>query len=265
MQSTTLRFHVSASDLAMVWFDYDVPACGSLGTASTIWNYGPSVATGAFTTEMQSSQDLAYVLDGTFASARQASGQLSVSYAKSSCESMLNLTWTASRVECGDFKQEWPETCDDGNAPSDACSDDCQLPLFLEAEHEPNEDGSPQVHADDFAIAYAVGPFQKDTLVFGSLTAGDEDIFVVKNDQTFERKMFVETHGTTMGTCPIQTQLRLRSADGAGLPASTPLSLRDCARLEYVLRPAQTVYLQLSQLDDEFPIAGYHLHIRFSP
>jgi cysteine-rich repeat protein len=264
VQATTLRFHISASDLVMVWFDYDVPACGSIGTASSIWNYGPTVVTGAFTTTMQSSDDIAYVLDGTFESSNEASGQLSVSYAKSSCESMLNLSWKASRVVCGDFKQEWPETCDDGNAASDACSDDCQLPLYFEGDHEPNDDGSPQVNSDDFAIANALGPFEYDTLVFGSLTAGDEDIFAVTNDRTFDRKLFVDTQGATMGTCPIQTKLRLRNAQGAGLGASTPFGLRDCARLESTLEPGQTAYLQLSQLEDEFPIAGYHLHLRFS-
>lgn len=185
--------------------------------------------------------------------------------------------------QCANGIVEPQETCDDGNTVvGDGCTDQCVLePGFQcigapsvcgRSEVEPNEDGTPS--GGGGASGNDVGPptvanasagginrlAQGDVRRFFRIDpAGDEDVFVVENNDTNTRIVTTQVSGATTGIgadCVGDTDpaMSLRSAVAGGLGASEAFSDDEgtslCPQLQFTLPPGQVKYLQVLQFSD---------------
>jgi len=267
-EETPLRFEVRGGGLAMVWFQWSSSGCGSFGKMTSTWSVPMGIVGSEINSRLQSDDEgVAYTLKGDFESTSSASGTIVLDLSSGGCDELLPLPWTATRVLCGDGRVDWPETCDDGSGQeSAACSSTCQLPVFREDLAEPNDDGTPAVGEVDFSPTQTGGPFNDDTLIFGTLQpAGDEDVFRVTNESSVGRTLLLETHGPGMGTCGIDTAIVVHQ-EGEGTGATDNDSgIGSCAALSYDIPAQGSVFVRVTEGDDEAPITGYHLAIRFTP
>jgi cysteine-rich repeat protein len=164
-------------------------------------------------------------------------------------------TIDCQRVQlCGDGFIDTPEQCDDGNTTSsDGCSGACQSEAVI-FEHEPNEDGSPQPHINDFSIINAMGPFSNDVFIIASHNpTGDEDVFAIQNPNNTPAIInlsTIELNGTAF--CGGFPDIFIRDANGVLLASSVDdFDTEACTIIVgFVLQPNQLVYAHVVADDD---------------
>jgi cysteine-rich repeat protein len=166
---------------------------------------------------------------------------------------------------CGDSITAGNEECDDGNtANGDGCDSNCQDEIFLE--QEPNDDGSVQPNNNaDFSAANANGPFTGDVLIQGGISPlGDEDGFEIHNPGGAPVSVIFETFGVDgVGTCDIDPQMFILSANGAELAFDDDGGLGTCERISFTINAGQTVFALVMGFDDDDAFDTYFLRVNF--
>ncbi|MEZ4398828.1 MAG: DUF4215 domain-containing protein [Kofleriaceae bacterium] len=202
---------------------------------------------------------------------------------------------SACATVCGDGVMAGAETCDDGNtAALDGCSATCRTEL---TEIEPNEDGTPStggsgIAGNDFDIGgtLAVDNATAQGVILASGgavnvlaalsvgaapgTAGDEDVFAIRNDTAAAVELRVDVWnraagfglGVACGTS-IDTGLNLRDAAGVVLASNDDRNgaTDRCSGAGLVLAPGATVYAHVVEYGDDVVIPEYGVQIQLVP
>jgi len=231
-----------------------VPSTGCIASGGTTTTFGTPVpidTDGTFAKGPIGGDPITFTINGTFSSARQASGNIQLTHAKPNCTGTVNLTWTAVKVVCGDGRLDWSETCDDRNmTPGDGCSEICQLTANREV--EPND-----------TINAAATPITSDAYVGGSINPGTEaDVFPVKNPYPGPIAISFETFGDTPGTCAIDTYVELLDGNGTVLASDDDGSRAlYCSALTYSVPSGATLYVRVTSFGQ--PAINYGLFVKF--
>jgi cysteine-rich repeat protein len=251
------RFTVFAGAVLRVESNWiiEVPSTGCVasgGTATTFGTPVPIETDGTFSKGPVGGDPITFTLNGTFTSARQASGNIQLTHAKPNCTGTVTLTWTAVKVVCGDGRLDWSETCDDRNTTAgDGCAEICQLTASREV--EPNN-----------VVNAAAAPITSDAYVGGSLSPGtDADVLPVKNNYPGPIAISFETFGDTPGTCAIDTYVELLNGGGTVLASDDDGSRAlFCSALTYSVPSGATIYVRVTSFRMT-AIANYGLFIKF--
>lgn len=206
--------------------------------------------------------------DGNAVTETCAYGMTSCSVCDSTCHTGNGITHY-----CGDgtIDGAYGEECEDlDTTAGDGCTPACFSESF---ESEPNEDGAvslgvdyPGINGNDFASASADGPFNvgaEDYHIVASLfPAGDEDVFAVTAGAS-SRTLVLETHGPDSYTECVTTDtvVTIRTAAGTYLAHDDDSGLNACSRLTYTIAANTTVYVHVTEWNDDKSLARYFLSL----
>lgn len=181
---------------------------------------------------------------------------------------------------CGNGLQDGEE-CEDGNTMGgDGCSAVCTFEATA-LEVEPNDDGSPTA-GDDFgsdvndfdatAVSNAIGngAILSDAAIRGGLTAGDEDVFALRNASGAPANVSLRTI-TFLNPCILvdgtnDTVISVFNAAGTLLDRADDIqgSTDNCSYLtSFAIGAGQTVYVDVSVYGDLRTIDRYLLLVDF--
>jgi hypothetical protein len=145
-------------------------------------------------------------------------------------------------------------------------------------ESEPNEDGTPSLGAgfttfgNDLPTAANVasaadGPITTDIAVVGTLPAGDEDMFAIRNNATGPAVVRLTTRLPDNTACgdTIDTVLRVYSPTMTSLVSNDDIvsGTEACSELQITIAAASTVYAHVMPYGDNVAIPGYRLNVQF--
>lgn len=249
-QERRVRFEIRGGGLASVVLEWEAPACSMIGSIGSVFSPPRMMESGSrVSSGFQDDPPVGYRLEGEIDASGSAEGTLSLTYFTEACEQQtVPFSWSATRAVCGNRRIEWPESCDDGNAQSgDGCSAGCQLAPAAEA--EPND-----------TPATAEGPIEEDAVWFGSLPPGDLDYYEIRNPTMDAVTVDVSTHGLTMGTCGIDTELHFYNSDSISLGVVSGGAVGSCAADRRVIPANDLVRVAVFS---EQAVAGYRLHVTY--
>ncbi|MBI4511957.1 MAG: DUF4215 domain-containing protein [Deltaproteobacteria bacterium] len=169
---------------------------------------------------------------------------------------------------CGNGVVDTDEQCDDGNTTSgDGCSSECRYDL---SETEPNDDGQAATGGgetgNDFGTTSPSGPYTGDSVIQASLSpAGDEDVFLVRNDSDHPVAVTLETFGPGgPKTCDgVDTILMVRNQAGEILNSDNDAGTEKCSQVVHMIPDQGQVYVHVIAAGDDAAVAKYFLSVQF--